>query len=272
MIDYTNKFKVANKVAWIMGGLGLIGQEVVKALSLAGAQTIILDITKEKGIDFQNYIKDQGYKASYEKFDCSDLENMDANFSGLLDKYGPFDIFVNCSYPRTEDWAENSFCSISLESYRKNVDIHMNSYAWLAKLAADSMKLHGKGGSIIQVGSIYGVVGQDLTIYEGTDIKENMTYAAIKGGITNLSRLMASYYGEFNIRVNTLCPGGLLGPVAGKANNQSEIFVKNYSDKTLLKRMGKPEEIASVVLFLASEAASYITGSTIMVDGGWTTI
>jgi len=265
MNDYANKFKVANKVAWIVGGLGLIGREVVRALSSAGAQTIILDITEEKGIDFENYIKEQGSKASYEKFDCSDLENMDTNFSALFDKYGSCDIFINCSYPRTEDWAQNSFSNISLKSYRKNVDIHMNSYAWMAKLAADAMKLQKKGGSIIQFGSTYGVVGQDLTIYEGTDMGENMTYAAIKGGIANLSRLMASYYGKFNIRVNTLCPGGIF-------DNQNPIFVKNYSDKTPLKRMGKPEEIASVVLFLASEASSYITGSTILVDGGWTAI
>jgi len=265
MNDYANKFKVANKVAWIVGGLGLIGREVVRALSSAGAQTIILDIAEKKGIDLENYIKEQGYKASYEKFDCSDLENMDTNFSALFDKYGSCDIFINCSYPRTEDWAQNSFSNISLKSYRKNVDIHMNSYAWMAKLAADAMKLQKKGGSIIQFGSTYGVVGQDLTIYEGTDMGENMTYAAIKGGIANLSRLMASYYGKFNIRVNTLCPGGIF-------DNQNPIFVKNYSDKTPLKRMGKPEEIASVVLFLASEASSYITGSTILVDGGWTAI
>ena len=265
MIDYMDKFKVENKVAWIVGGLGLIGKEVTKALSSAGAQTIILDITKEKGLDFENYIKDQGYKASYEKFDCSDFESIETIFSTLYDKYGPFDIFVNCSYPRTEDWAQNSFSNINLKSYRKNVDIHMNSYAWLAKLAADAMKLHKKGGSIIQLGSTYGVVGQDLTIYENTDMAENMTYAAIKGGIANLSRLMASYYGKFNIRINTLCPGGIF-------DNQNPAFVKNYSNKTLLKRMAKPEEIASVALFLASDAASYITGSTIMVDGGWTAI
>jgi len=265
MNDYANKFKVANKVAWIVGGLGLIGKEVTKAISSAGAQTIILDIIEEKGLDFENYIKAQGCKASYEKFDCSDLENIETNFFALLEKYVSCDIFVNCSYPKTEDWAQNSFSDISLKSYRKNVDIHMNSYAWLAKLAADSMKSKGKGGSIIQLGSTYGVVGQDLTIYENTEMGENMTYAAIKGGIANLSRLMASYYGKFNIRVNTLCPGGIF-------DNQNPVFVKNYSNKTPLKRMGKPEEIASVVLFLASEAASYITGSTIMVDGGWTAI
>ena len=265
MVNYVNKFKVTDKVAWIVGGLGLIGKEVVKALCSAGAQTIILDIAEKNGVDFENHIKEKGSNASYEKLDCSDLENMDTNFSALLDKYGSCDIFVNCSYPRTEDWAQNSFSNISLKSFRNNVDIHMNSYAWLAKLAADSMKSKGKGGSIIQFGSIYGVVGQDLTIYENTDMGENMTYAAIKGGIVNLSRLMASYYGRFNIRVNTLCPGGIF-------DNQNPVFVKNCSNKTPLKRMGKPEEIASVALFLASEAASYITGSTILVDGGWTAI
>ena len=265
MIDYTNKFKVKNKIAWVVGGLGLIGKEVTTALSSAGAKTIILDIAEKQGIDFEKDLKAQGLKVAYEKFDCADLENMEADFSKLIVKYGDADIFINCSYPRTEDWADNSFNNISLKSYRKNVDIHMNSYAWLAKMAAEGMKLKGKGGSIIQFGSIYGVVGQDLSIYENTGMGENMTYAAIKGGIANLSRLMASFYGQYNIRVNTLCPGGIF-------DNQNETFVKNYSRKTPLKRMGKPEEIASTVLFLASEAASYISGATIMVDGGWTTV
>ena len=145
----------------------------------------------------------------------------------------------------------------------------MNSYAWLARLAAESMKAEGRNGSIIQLGSIYGILGQDLTVYEGTKMHENMTYTAIKGGITNLTRQMASYYGQFNIRVNILVPGGLSGNVAGKSDTQDPIFVKQYSQKTPLKRMGKAEEIASAALFLASNAASYVTGTMLMVDGGW---
>jgi len=148
----------------------------------------------------------------------------------------------------------------------------MNSYAWLARLAAEAMVSNGQGGSIIQLGSTYGIVGQDLTVYEGTKMHENMTYAEIKGGIISLSRQMASYYGQYNIRVNTLCPGGLEGHVAGTSSVQDQNFVKQYSKRTPLKRMGKAEEVASVALFLASEAASYITGATIMVDGGWTAI
>ena len=133
------------------------------------------------------------------------------------------------------------------------------------------MAKKGNGGSIVQLGSTYGIVGQDLTVYEGTEMHENMTYAAIKGGIAGLTRLMASYYGKYNIRINTLCPGGLKGHTS-KSSTQNPVFVKQYSSKAPLKRLGRSEEIASTALFLASDGASYITGATIMVDGGWTAI
>jgi len=127
-------------------------------------------------------------------------------------------------------------------------------------------------GSLIQFGSIYGVVGQNLSIYKGTKLNENLTYSAIIGGIINNTKLMASHYGKYNIRINSLCPGGLEDYIVGKNKKQSSKFKKQYSLQTPLKRMGKPEEIASSVLFLASEASSYVTGATFMVDGGWTSI
>lgn len=273
MVSYLEKFKINNKVAFVVGGLGLIGIEVVKAIAEAGAKTVILDINKDKGIkSVRELNKKRGLNISYEKFDCASIHNLDDKFSSILNKYNDLDIFINCSYPRTVDWSQNSFESITLDSFRKNVDIHMNSYAWLAKTVADTMSKQKKSGTIIQFGSTYGVLGQDLTVYEGTDMNENMTYATIKGGITNLTRQMASYYGKYNIRVNTICPGGISGHVAGKANTQNPIFVEQYSNRTPLKRLGKPEEIASAVLFLSSDASSYITGATIMVDGGWTAV
>ena len=272
MVSYLDKFKLNNKVAFVIGGLGLIGIEVVKAIAEAGAKTVILDINDDKGIKRVSELNQRGLNISYENFDCANIHNLDDNFSSILNKYNDLDIFINCSYPRTEDWAENSFKDISLDSYRKNIDIHLNSYVWLARLAAEAMVQFTKGGSIIQFGSTYGIVGQDLSIYHGTDMSENMSYSVIKGGIANFTRQMASYYGEKNIRVNTICPGGIEGYVAGKQDKQNTIFVNNYSQKTPLKRMGKPEEIASSVLFLASDASSYITGATFMVDGGWTAI
>tara|TARA_B100002003_G_scaffold247302_1_gene278591 strand:- start:43 stop:861 length:819 start_codon:yes stop_codon:yes gene_type:complete len=272
MKSYLENFKLKNKVSYVMGGNGLIGTEVSKALSTAGSKIIILDIDNQKGIALANELKNNNYIANFELFDCADLERMDKNFLQLINKYGNPDIYINCSYPRTEDWARSSFQDISLNSFRTNVDIHMNSYSWLAKLFADKMIENDEGGSIVQFGSTYGVLGQDLTVYEGTDMKENMAYAAIKGGITNLTRLMASYYGKYNIRINTICPGGISGHVAGKSATQNPIFKKKYCNKTPLKRLGRSEEVASTALFLASDAASYITGATVMVDGGWTAI
>ena len=273
MIDYLDKFSLKNKTAHIVGGLGLIGSEVSKAMVSASAKTVILDIDSDRA-NILLKVLPKNAAVYYESFDCTDLIALDKNFSDVISKHGNPNIFINCSYPRTKDWGgsvASSFEDVSLDSFRENVDIHMNSYAWLAKIAASKMKSNNTGGSIIQFGSTYGYVGQDLTLYdyEGSTQKENMPYAAIKGGIINLTRLMASFYGQFNIRVNTVCPGGV-----HDENNpvQNKKFWENYSYKTPLKRMGKPEEMASTVLFLASDASSYVTGATIMVDGGWTAV
>ena len=269
MIDYLHKFRLDEKTAYVVGGLGLIGSEVTKALASAGAKTLVLDVDSHRGKMLISELNDGGYDTVYQSFDCADIDNIETSFSTLLTQHQSPDVFVNCSYPRTADWGRSSFKDISFESYREHIDIHMNSYAWLARLAAEAMVDARNDGSIIQLGSIYGIVAQDLNVYEGTDMHENMTYATIKGGITNLTRQMASYYGQYNIRVNTLCPGGLLGHVSSTNNDQSPIFIKQYSNKVPLKRLGRAEEVASVALFLASDAASYITGATIMVDGGW---
>lgn len=273
MIDYLQKSRLDKKTAIVVGGLGLIGREVTIAFAMAGAKTIILDLNNKVGKPlFAKELCDNGYDVSLTSFDCANMQEMEKNFSLIIQEYGSPDIFINCSYPRTEDWAKSSFKDITLKSFQKNVDIHMNSYAWLARLAAENMVQHKKNGSIIQLGSIYGIVGQDLSVYEGVDMQENMTYAAIKGGISNLTRQMASYYGQFNIRVNTICPGGLKGHMAGNGDTQDPVFVKQYNKKVPLKRMGRADEVASTALFLASDASSYITGNSIIVDGGWTTI
>jgi len=272
MINYLQKNRLDDKTAIIVGGLGLIGREVSAAFAMAGAKTIILDFNKNVEKLFIKKICDKGYDVSFTVFDCANMQGMDRNFSLITREYGSPDIFINCSYPRTEEWAKSSFKDITLQSFQKNVDIHMNSYAWLARLAAESMVQEKINGSIIQLGSIYGIVGQDLSVYEGLDMQENMTYATIKGGITNLTRQMASYYGQFNIRVNTICPGGLQGHMAGKSDAQDPKFIHQYNKKVPLKRMGRADEVASVALFLASDASSYITGTNIIVDGGWTTI
>ena len=264
---YKKKFDLSNKLAFILGGNGNIGNEIVSALSEFGAKIVILDITKNN----QDLTKNKSI--FFEYFDSTKLNLIEKNTKKIINKFGTPEIFINCSYPRTKNWSRSSFSKIKLASIIENVNIHMNSYIWIAKLIAEEMKKKKVHGSIIQLGSIYGVIAQNLNIYKNSKIKENITYSTIKGGIVNNARLMASYYGKYNIRVNCVCPGGLLELTKkNKTMTQTRNFKKKYNEHVPLKRMGNPDEVASAVLFLSSEASSYITGTTFMVDGGWTSI
>lgn len=261
-MSFLKKINLKNKKVFILGGSGLIGTKVISNILSLSPNIIVLDVKKN---NLSKHVK-------FEKFDCSNLNKLEINFKRVIKKFGCPNIFINCSYPKTKEWSNSSFKSITLKNIRKNIDIHLHSYSWLSKMAADEMVKKNINGSIISMNSIYGLVGQDLNIYEKTKMKENMSYSIIKGGLINLTRQMASYYGKYNIRINNVCAGGLKGHVAGKSKIQEKIFIRNYSKKTPLKRLGDPEEVANVIIFLASDASSYITGTNIVVDGGWTAI
>ncbi len=263
MINYLDKFLLKGKTGFVVGGSGLLGSEIVRALAQAGARTIILDTDERRGAALQKSLRRKKYESEYQKFDATDLENINRDVIVLLKKYESIDIWVNASYPRTFDWS-HKIEDVSLDSWRKNIDMQMNSYCWISRLVCLMMKKNG-GGSLINFGSIYGVVAPDFNVYRGTKMTTPAAYAAIKGGVINFTRYLASYFGKYHVRVNNICPGGIY-------NKQNKKFLDNYSRKTPLARLGKPEEIASAVLFLASDASSYITGSTMMVDGGWSAI
>lgn len=262
MINYMSKFCLKGKTAVVTGGAGLIGKEIVSALAQAGARVIIAEITSRTSQLIATALKESGYKVSYSRFDITKIDKLKKNIELLAKEFGSFDIWVNSAYPKTKDWnhpPEN----VSCESWRKNIDMHLNAYALSSKYSAEIMKK--KGGCIINLGSIYGIVGCDFNLYKGTNMTLPIAYSAIKGGIISTDRYLASYFGKYKVRINTVCPGGIF-------NNQDPIFVRRYSERTPLKRMAMAEEIASVVLFLSSDAASYITGSVIMVDGGWSSV
>lgn len=260
MTNYKNLFDNKKKIAFVIGGNGLIGTEICKALVFSGSKVVSLDQIhdtkkkQKKNLLFKRY------------FDCSDYENLKLNFNKIVEEFGTPHIFVNASYPRSKDWKDNSFEKITKKSFKKNIELHLFSYSWLAKHAADQMKLKKIKGSIIQLSSIYGVCAQDMSIYKQTDMKESMTYSVIKGGINQLTKQMASYYGKYQIRINAICPGGI------REKKHSKIFIKNYLNKVPLKKFCTPKDVAASTLFLSSSASSYITGSTFMVDGGWTII
>tara|TARA_B100000989_G_scaffold94021_1_gene68342 strand:- start:13637 stop:14425 length:789 start_codon:yes stop_codon:yes gene_type:complete len=260
-INYQKKFDLKNKLAFVAGGSGYIGKEIINGLISMNCKVVVLDI--------YNLRND---KIFFEHVDLSKTISLERKLKKMFKKYGVPQIFINASYPKTKDWKKNSFKRINLESFETNIKKHLNSYVWCSKILATEMAKNKIKGSIVNLSSIYGLVGQDLEIYKGTDMEENLSYSVIKGGINNLTRQMSSYYGKLGVRVNAICPGGVINSEDKKYLRTQKSFEKRYTEKVPLKRFARTDEIASAVLFLSSEASSYITGSLLTVDGGWTAI
>ena len=262
--NFKNLFNLDNYEVYIVGGNGLIGTQIVRALEQFGASVTVFDLKIKKKIN-------RG-KTKYVKFNCSDEKSIKNFFTNYFKKNRCPDVFINASYPVTKDWKKNSFKEINFNSYKKNIEIHMNSYVWIAKNIADQMKKNNVYGSIIQLSSMYGIVAQDENLYKNTNISSNMTYGIIKSATIHFTKQLASYYGKYNIRVNNLVIGGIKGHIKGTKKKQDKNFIKKFNSRVPLKRMGLADEIPSSVIFLASSASSYITGSNIFIDGGYSII
>ena len=261
--EYESCLRLDSRLAVVAGGAGLIGTEIVKCLCAFGADVVFLDVAANRGEIVAREAVRQGGRCRFDYCDLSDVPAIPKEIARIEDTYGPIDIWVNCTYPRTADW-NRKLEDVTPDSWRANVDMHMNAYCISASEVARRMA-NRSGGSIISVGSIHGHVAPDFRIYEGTDMTSPAAYTAIKGGIRMYSKYLASYYGRQNVRVNVVSPGGIF-------NNQNEIFIARYNNKNCLGRLAMPQEIAPAVAFLASDAASYITGLDLMVDGGLTAL
>jgi len=244
--------RLEDKVIIVTGGSGLIGQHILSHLRENGAIVINAEI---------NVPTD--WKAGNYQCDVTSLDAVDNLISDVVDRFDRIDGLVNNAYPRTEDWGVK-FEDIPFESWQKNVDMQMNSLFFICQRVLTQMKKQ-QSGSIVNIASIYGVVGNDFTIYEGYGGTSPAAYSAIKGGVISFSRYLASYFGKDNVRVNCVSPGGI-------KDQQNPSFIERYEYKSPLKRMGRAEEIAPAITFLLSEEASFITGHNLMVDGGWTSI
>ena len=261
--NYLKKFDLKNKIVIVVGGFGKIGFEISKGMLSAGAKVIVID---------QKKIKKNKKNLYFVKFDCKNYQKFNNELLKIKKKFGMPTIYVNASYPATNNWASSTFEGVSVDILKENIDLHLNSFAYMAKTFADLLKSSERDGSIIQISSIYGTVAQNMNIYKNTNAKNSMIYPIIKGGINNFSKQLASYYGKYKIRANNICPGGIEGKFKGTNNKFDKKFSSNYKNQTLLKRFCKPEDVACAAIFLASDASSYIKGIDLMVDGGWTAI
>lgn len=254
---YKNMFSCKDRVALITGGAGLIGQEISRGLLDFDASVYIADTDSQEAMSL---IGPAG--AKFVEFDITDERSIEKAVETIVQKEGCIDILVNSAYPRTTDWGLK-FEDIPFSSFSENLISHLGGYFLACRAVANHMRSK-RGGSIINLASIYGSVGPDFSIYEGTQMTMPAAYSAIKGGIISLSKYLATYYAKNNVRVNSLSPGGIY-------DKQPNAFVEKYSLKTPLGRMANPKEIVGGVIFLASDASSYVTGQDVIVDGGWTT-
>lgn len=260
---YNNLFSLKGKLAIVTGGAGLIGKELSKGLAEAGAITVVAEIDEDKGKKTANELKKQNLNAIFQYLDITRKESV-SDLIKLIDKrYGHIDIWVNNAYPKTSDW-KMKFEDVPFESWKKNVDMHLNGYFICCQKIAEYMR-RKKVGVIINLASIYGIIGPDFSIYKNTKMTMPAAYSAIKGGIITFTKYLASYYGKYGIRVNCISPGGVY-------DKQSDLFVKRYMQKTPLKRMANKEDIVGTGIYLASDASKYVTGHNLVVDGGWSII
>ena len=251
-----------NKIVFIVGGSGLVGKKIISKFNKLGCKKI-------HNFDLKTYKFNNSNRLINHKIDITNIENFNSFLKKKVNKKQLCpDIFINCSYPHSKEWTRNNFKSVDHEDYEKNINLHLNSYIWTTKLIIEKMKIFKKKGSVLLFSSIYGVVAQNNNLYKNNKLNENFSYPIIKNGINGGVKQFAAYYGKFNIRVNAICPGGIINN-----NLKKNIkFINNYSKICPMGRLATPEEVANTAIFLVSDLASYTTGTLAMVDGGWSII
>lgn len=253
-------FSLAGKVALVTGGAGLYGRQIVKALAESGARTFIAS----RGIEALEAVAAEERAAGYDvtalQLDLGSDASIQAVFKAVMDQAGRCDVLVNNAVTRSalSGWDHD------LGDYDQSLRVNASALFKLTSLFGQQMA-RNKTGSIINIGSMMGMVGLEMGNYAGTDMMPNPSpiYHYEKGGMINFTRWAASILGPDNVRVNCLSPGGFF-------NNQPAQFVKNYSDRTQLGRMANETDLKGAIVFLASDASAYITGTNIPVDGGYT--
>lgn len=252
-------YDLTGRVAIVTGGAGLYGRHMCRALAEAGAHVVVTSRDVAACEHAAALLRAEGHLASAHRLDQADEASIVELRDSVVKQLGRIDVLVNGSVHRqggdpdrttAEDWAATS-------------QVNSTGFFLVTKHIGEQMVAQ-RSGSIVNIGSIYGVVGPTFDIYAGTAMTSPAFYAFDKGGMVNLTRYLACFYAPHGVRVNCLSPGGLATP------DQPASFVEAYCARTPMGRLAGPDDIKGPVLFLASDASCYVTGVNLMVDGGWT--
>ncbi len=274
-MEYVNKkFNLDGRLALLTGGAGLLGQRYCRMLLGAGATVVVADVNEESAVRVAaESVDEMGGDARGMALNVADKQSIIALSNTLHAQYGSIDILINNAAidPKFEKDSEQersrTFEEYPMEMWQQSINVNLTGTFLCCQVIGAAMA-RNSGGVIVNVGSTYGLVAPNQSIYakQGEShqtLFKPPDYPVTKAGVTHLTRYLAAYWGGRNVRVNTLVPGGVY-------NNNDPEFVKRYSAHTPIGRMADQDEMSSALLFLVSDASSYMTGASLVVDGGWT--
>ena len=267
--DYRGIFHVNGKVAVVTGACGILGRHFCAALASHGAKVAVIDLDQAATDALATQLREQfGNDAIGIACDVSQSDSVKAMTAKVVRHFGHIDVLHNNAatkssslqklFARFEDYSE--------DTWRECMAVNIDGMFLVAREVGKQMVSQGSGGSIIQTSSIYGIMGPDQRIYEGSlymggPINSPGVYSAAKAAVIGLTKYLATNWGDQNIRVNAIVPGGV-------ESGQNDTFKQRYSARIPLGRMAQASEMVGAVVWLASDASSYVTGQQIVVDGG----
>lgn len=252
---------LSGKVAIVTGAAGWLGAAMSRALAEAGAAVAVSSRDAARAQQFAQSLPGGGHRAF--ALDLNDESAIPGLVEAVVSELGQVDILVNNAYGGTAPSIDTATAADFNRAYHTGV----TSYFLLARAVVDHLRSRGAPGSIINIASMYGVVASYPDAYTDFGINSPPNYHGLKGGLIHLTRHLAAYWADDQVRVNAISPGPFPSP---RVQESQPEFVEKLAARVPLKRMGQPEELKGLVVLLASDAGSFITGQNILVDGGWT--